>query len=236
VGKKIKKHPWKICPLGSYYVRAHYKTIKAKEHYWSAHCREGKTKKEVLTSDEIKEISKRFENEKLKMPKSYDFKARNGNKYDLLIAGWVKYWTDIFGTQTNITADFVKVLMMTESTFGKKSRAKTHNNSGVAMGLMQITDYTFKLAGEDKKELRDHVFNLKRKEVFEPEVNICLGVRWLFRKRDIAKYYLKKEPTLLQLAEEYKGIRNDKSLKAQKQREKFMEYLKEYRNVKSPKQ
>ena len=104
-----KKHSWKICPAGSYYVRAHYKTVNGKEFYWSAHCRQGKSKKEILTSDEIKEIAKRFKNEKLKMPKPYSFKAKNGNRYDLLIAGWVKYWTDIFGTQTNITADFVSL-------------------------------------------------------------------------------------------------------------------------------
>ena len=230
-----KKHPWKICPAGEYFVSAHYKTINGKEHFWSAHCRKGKSKKDILTSDEIKEIAKRFKNEKLKMPRSYNFKAPNGNEYDLLIAGWVKYWCDIFGSQTNITVDFVKILIMTESSFRNKVTAKTHNRQGEAIGLMQITDYTFKLTQEDGKELKSHVFNLKREEVFEPEVNICLGVRWLFRKRDIAKYYLKNEPSALQLAEEYKGIRNDKSNKSAKQRNEFMKYLKEYRNAKVPK-
>ena len=230
-----KKHPWKICPAGEYFVSAHYKTINGKEHFWRAHCRKGKSKKDILTSDEIKEIAKRFKNEKLKMPRSYNFKAPNGNEYDLLIAGWVKYWCDIFGSQTNITVDFVKILIMTESSFRNKVTAKTHNRQGEAIGLMQITDYTFKLTQEDGKELKSHVFNLKREEVFEPEVNICLGVRWLFRKRDIAKYYLKNEPSALQLAEEYKGIRNDKSNKSAKQRNEFMKYLKEYRNAKVPK-
>lgn len=86
---------------GSYYVKAHYKTINGKEHYWKSHCRKGSIKKEVLTTDEIHEMAIRFKNEKLKMPKPYNFNVRAnlGNKYDLLIAGWVKYWSDIFGNK-----------------------------------------------------------------------------------------------------------------------------------------
>jgi len=57
---------------------------------------------------------------------------------------------------------------------------------------MQITDYTLKLIQENQKELRNHAFNLKRDDLFDSNVNICVGVRWLFRKREIAKYFLKK--------------------------------------------
>lgn len=226
-----KKHVWKICPAGSYYVKAHYKTINGKEHYWKAHCRKGKGKKEVLTSDEIHAIAVRFKDEKLKMPKAYDFKVKGklGNKYDLIIAGWVRYWSDIFGNKTNITVDFVKILIMTESTFGNKALGKIKNTKLHAIGLMQITDYTFKLIKEDQKELRNHVFSIKRDYLYDPNINICVGVRWLFRKREIAKYYLKKEPTPLELAEEYKGIRNDKSPAANIQRKHFKDRSHEYK-------
>lgn len=231
---KIKKHPWKICPAGSYYVKGHYKTINGKKHYWNPHCREGKGKKDILTFDEIYEISNRFKDEKLKMPKPYDFKVSGnlGNKYDLLIAGWVKYWSDIFREQTNITVDFVKILAKTESTFGSNAMAKIKNSSSQAIGLMQITDYTFKLIQEDQTELRNHIFKLKRENLYDPNVNICVGVRWLFRKREIAKYYLKREPSQLELAEEYKGIRNDKSLAANKQRDNFKDASRDYKEAK----
>ena len=230
-----KKHPWKICPAGSYYVKAHFKTIKGKEHSWSAHCRKGRSKKEILNADEIHEISKRFKDEKLKMPKPYDFgvSSGRGNRYDLLIAGWVKYWNDIFNTKTNITVDFVKILIMSESTFGKRATAKIHNTQAKAIGLMQITDYTFKLIQENSKELRIHTFNLKREDLYDPNVNISVGVRWLFRKREIAKHFLKKEPSPLELAEEYKGIRNDRSIKANKQRTIFKDFSKKYREARS---
>ena len=229
-----KKHIWKICPTGSYYVRAHYKTINGKEHYWKAHCRQGKGKKEVLTSDEIHAIANRFKNEKLKMPKPYNFNVpgKLGNKYDLLIAGWVKYWSDIFDDKTNITVDLVKILIMTESTFGSKATAKIKNSKKQAIGLMQITDYTFKLIKEDQKELRNHVFRIRRDDLYDPNINICVGVRWLFRKREIAKYYLKKEPSPLELAEEYKGIRSDKSPRANKQRNNFKDASKDYKSAK----
>lgn len=157
---------------------------------------------------------------------------RIGNKYDLLIAGWVKFWSDVFGHQSKIDAGFVKTLIMTESSFQPKAKAETHNIPGEAIGLMQITDYTFKLLQENEKELRNHVFDIKRDELFDPNVNICVGVRWLFRKREIAKHYLKKEPAPLELAEEYKGIRNDQSILAKKQREHFKKYFKEYMDTK----
>ena len=119
----------------------------------------------------------------------------------------------------------------TESTFGKKAKAKIHNTSLQAIGLMQVTDYTFKLIQEDQKELRNHAFRIKRDDLFDPNINICVGVRWLFRKREIAKYYLKKEPSPLELAEEYKGIRNDKSAAAQRQRNNFKDALRDYKNA-----
>jgi len=232
-----KKHPWKICPASSFYVKGHYKMINGKKRYWAAHCRESRNKKEILNFDEILEISKRFKNEKLNMPKSYDFNVKDnlGSKFDLLIAGWLQYWTDIFGNNSNITVDFVKVLIMTESSFQKNANAKIPNSTYWAIGLMQITDYTFKLIHENSKELKDHAFSINREDLYDPNVNISVGIRWLFRKREIAKYFLKKEPSPLELAEEYKGIRNDKSVKAQKQRRIFIENLKKYENSKKSK-
>jgi hypothetical protein len=168
------------------------------------------------------------------MPKPYDFKVSGnlGNKYDFIIAGWVKYWSDIFSDQTNITVDFVKILMKTESTFGSNAMAKIKNSTSQAIGLMQITDYTLKLIQEDQTELQNHVFKIRRDDLYDPNVNICIGIRWLFRKREIAKYYLKKEPSQLELAEEYKGIRNDKSPAANKQRDNFKDASKDYKEAK----
>lgn len=227
-----KQHDWKICQAGSYFVKAHYKVINSKKHHWSAHCRKGKSTKSVLNLDEIHEISKNFNKTKLKMPTEYKFRSSIGNKYDLLIAGWSKYWQDVFKVQSKISPTFIKTLMMSESGFRKDVTATTHNRPGQAMGLMQITDYTFKLIQESEKELRNHAFRIKRKDLFDPNVNICVGVRWLYRKREIAKYFLKKEPSEFEIAQEYKGIRKDKSQKANGQRKNFKNLVKELKSAK----
>ena len=126
----------------------------------------------------------------------------------------------------------VKILMMTESSFNWNASATTHDRPGSAIGLMQITTFTHKLIQPESSELRDHSFKVTRKDLSDPNVNISVGVRWLFRKREIAKYYLKSEPTMLQLAEEYKGLRGDKSVNAEKIRIKFKQKIKEYQNGK----
>ncbi len=227
---KTRVHPWKICPIGSYYVKAHHKTIGGKKHLWGAHCRNSKTMVHIFNHDEIEEISRKFFTSSLSLPKKYDFgvKNRGGNEYDILIAGWVAFWTELLNIESAITPDFVKVLIMSESSFRTEVKAKTHDNPGHAIGLMQITTNTLKLMHEGGKELRDTAFAIKTEHLQNPTVNICLGIRWLFRKREIAKAYYKAEPTHLQLAEEYKGIRNDKSIAAKNQRDKFEKLWKEY--------
>lgn len=223
-----KKHPWKICDSGQTYVRAHNKTINGIEHSWGGHCRRIKSKKQILNKDEILEISKNFNKKLLKLPKAYNFNTKNGNKYDLLIAGWVQYWGELLGKDSQITPGFVKILMMSESSFNSKAKASTHDRPGRAIGLLQITSYTHRLIQPESKELKNHSFKINLENLIDPNVNICVAVRWLFRKKQIAKYFLKKEPTMLQLAEEYKGIRGDKSIKAKHQRDIFVKYKKKY--------
>lgn len=63
-----RKHPWKICPVGEFYIRTHPKTINGKEYTWK-----GNFKKEILTTAEIQAIADRFKNEKLKMLKLSSF-------------------------------------------------------------------------------------------------------------------------------------------------------------------
>lgn len=224
-----KSHPWRICPVGTHFVKSHYKkTESGTLARWDSHCRKNSRSKDLLNFDEIQEISSNFEHFNFSKPKTYDFGVDNGNAYDLLIGGWVKFWTDLLGDQTNITPDFVKVLIMSESSFRTSVFINTKNNSGRAIGLMQLTEATIKLLDIHQTEVSDFFFALSSKDLENPAANICAGVRWLFRKRDIAKSALKHEPSALELAEEYKGIRGDKSIGAITQRNFFLKKLKEY--------
>lgn len=66
-------------------------------------------------------------------------------------------------------------------------------------------------------------------EVFEPELNIAAGVRWLFRKRETASARLKRQATWEEAIAEYKDylhrkLKNPKA--SQKGMDVFHKYLK----------
>lgn len=48
-------------------------------------------------------------------------------------------------------------------------------------------------------------------------MNIAAGVRWLFRKREVAKTQLGHQPTWLETVFSYKGYLNSKTREAKKQ-------------------
>jgi hypothetical protein len=70
---------------------------------------------------------------------------------------------------------------------------------------MQITADTQKRLSGEKKELKDHLIILSDNEIYNPNKNICAGVRWLFRKRETAGARLKREPSWEEVLMEYKG-------------------------------
>ena len=93
---------------------------------------------------------------------------------------------------------------------------------------MQITNATRKLL-DDETELKDHHLTVTREDLNDPGVDICAGVRWSFRKREIASIVrLKRQATWTEAAEEYKGdlvglLHGNK--KTQKDVEPFLKYL-----------
>ena len=69
-----------------------------------------------------------------------------------------------------------------------------------------------------------------KKDLNDPNVNICAGVRWLFRKRDLASTKLKRTATWIEAGEEYKVdvkalLKGNK--KAQKDVAPFLKFLEE---------
>jgi len=95
---------------------------------------------------------------------------------------------------------------------------------------MQITNGTRKILGNEKGELKDQYVTATKKDLNDPNVNICAGVRWLFRKRDLASTKLKRTATWIEAGEEYKGdvkalLKGNK--KAQKDVAPFLKFLEE---------
>jgi soluble lytic murein transglycosylase-like protein len=136
-------------------------------------------------------------------PLDLEFKGK-GNQYDDLIAGWVAYWNDIFPSKTPLDPNLVKALISTESGFNPNVLANKKNQNS-ARGLMQLTNDTRKILGDEKEELKEHFVSVTRKELNDPSINICAGVRWLHHKRKLLPSKLKREATWEETINAYKG-------------------------------
>ncbi len=206
----IKSHPWRLCPIGEHWVRRHPKNLtsgKVTDH--DGHCRKNKkSKSEFYHGDELKLIAETHfgtlvsDREAMPVPDSLGFP--NGNKYDLLIAGWTKFWNEVLRPGDPLSPDFVKALIATESSF---NLVKDQTSSdGPARGLIQITDSSRKILQDLKGELKDHHIKLSIEESRDPVTNIGAGIRWLHYKKLYAKRILKREATWEDAVIFYKGL------------------------------
>jgi hypothetical protein len=214
----LKNHPWRLCPMGEHWVKTHPLTVPAsgkgptRKTVRQGHCQlNPKRKSEFYTSDELKEIAEihfktlMSDPEAMPIPDSLSFP--NGNKYDLLIAGWTKFWNEILKPEDPPTPDFIKALIATESSFNLVKDQKS--SDGLARGLIQVTDSTRKILQNLKGELRNHHIELNVEESRDPVTNIAAGIRWLHHKKFLAEDRLKRKVTWEEASAEYKGILND---------------------------
>ncbi len=225
------RSPWRVCPLGEHWVRRHskyLKTGKLTDH--DGHCRKNPSKKDLLKGDEMDLISimDLFLNPKVKVSKK-NLKLplvslERQNKYDDLISGWTAYWNNIFQLKNPLHPNHVKALIATESTFDPEVKAFNPAPTGPAIGLMQMTEQASRWAKDYKLgEYRDHFIDLEYEELSDPNRNIALGVRHLFRKRETAKGALKREPSWLEVLMDYKGMLRSKTPKSKAVRIKLSE-------------
>ncbi len=214
VKKKIQKrpslaaHPWRLCPAGQYYrkgssVHPYVRTdgTHVNSHHRSGTCAFNPSGKDQLYPEEINEMAKKHFANKLSMPCS-----KENNKFDLCIAGWTKYWNDIFKELPRLDPNLVKALIQSESTFRERVTYNDKKNKPVAWGLMQIRNPTRRILGDEKGELKDHYLTLTKDDLLNGNVNICAGIRWLFHKRALASNKLKRSATWMEAIIEYKGL------------------------------
>jgi hypothetical protein len=207
---ETKSHPWRLCPIGEHWVRRHPKQLnsgKITDH--DGHCRENKKSKlEFFHADELIMIAQahfdslNFDPEAIPVPDSLGFP--NGNKYDLLIAGWTKFWNDVLKPKDPLDPNFVKALIATESSFNLVKDQSSHD--GPARGLIQITETSRKILQDLKGELKNHHIKLSVEESRDPVTNIGAGIRWLHYKKLYAKRILKREATWEDAVIFYKGL------------------------------
>lgn len=223
-----RRHPWRKCPYGQHWVRTHPLSVPPSEKHPEGystmrenHCANNPSGKDQLYCGEIHEIaSERFTGLN-GAPAANALGYDNGNTFDHLIRGWVRYWNEVLAPAEPLDPDVVKALIATESGFDP---AAWNHEKGkrAAYGLMQVTNATVQLL-KDPRELRDHFVNLDQNDMKDPNLSICAGVRWLFRKKDLAQVRLKRSATWREAVREYKGYKpTDKD---QSGMEKFDERL-----------
>jgi hypothetical protein len=235
---KQKNHPWRICPGGQHWVNVHTLTVPVSKKNPDGKttrgpfCRNNPSHKDQIYEDEILQIVKKHFGRLKKLPNENNLGRKNGNNYDRIIAGWVKYWNEILNPEKKLDSNFVKALISSESDFREQEKALASKGNW-ARGLMQVTDETLAILKDEKGELRDHLINIDQKDIYDPALNICAGVRWLFHKKKLLEHKLKKSVTWEEAAMEYKGYTNlikrgDKS--ALRQREKLRNRYRELLN------
>jgi len=58
---------------------------------------------------------------------------------------------------------------------------------------------------DEKGELKDHLINLTREDLYDPNLSVCAAIRWLFYKRDRASAKLDRSATWEEGILEYKS-------------------------------
>ncbi len=229
-----KTHSWRLCPSGEHWVRKHpLRTPPSKKNPAGGlttrreHCARNPTGKDQLYPDEIQEMTERNFPKVKEKPCPIDLgftKKYKGSQYDDLIAGWTKYWNEVLEPEFPLDPNVVKALIASESGFNPK-RLADRKNGNSARGLLQITNKTRKILGDEKGELKDHYLTLTREDLNNPSNNICAGIRWLFRKRDIASSLLKRTATWEEAIAEFKGTRTATKTRATELMETYNRYL-----------
>ena len=225
---KLKKiHPWRICPDGQHWVRDHMRSnTKQGVH---GYCRHNKSGKDLIHELEIDEIAdKYFGKIKGKIcTKTLGF--AQANKFNELIVGWTKYWNDIFSPSEPLDPNLVKAIIATESGFRSSSENSGNKKIGKAIGLMQITEESYKILKDESGELKNHFVILDLNDLYRSNQNICAGIRWLFRKREIASAKLKRQASWIEAVAEYKSYLKEFSKNAK--HKKMNEFIEKYETL-----
>lgn len=218
-----KDHPtavqkWRQCPLGQHYRRSLYqhpytrndKPVRGSHH--RATCVRNTSGKDEIYSDELEIIARKYFSDLSGPPFKDDFEFKSkGNKYDAFIRGWTQYWNDVLKPTIPLDPSLVKALIASESSFKSTSENKV-GPGNKARGLLQITDESLKILRDENGELRDHLVTVYQNEMSNPNLNIAAGIRWLFRKKEIADSRLGENSTWRDAVAFYKSVKSSDNL------------------------
>ncbi len=225
-------HPWRPCPLGQHWVTGHTKNRisslgKPFVQTVAGFCRDNPSHQDHLYADEIHEIAKRQFSDLSGSPAIDDFKYKSeGNRYDSFIRGWTRYWNEVLKPEELLDPNIVKALIATESSFDPMQWNHRRGKNS-ARGLMQVINESVQLL-KNPKELSDHFVSLDENDMTDPNLNICAGIRWLFRKKQLAEAKSKQPLSWREAIAAYKGVKPDEK----RLMPRFDDYLQQLRRQK----
>lgn len=198
------QHPWRLCPSGQHWVRLHSRSNAPSV---KGYCRTNFSHKDQIYPFEMNEIAEsRFSKlRKGDLPNQGLEEYDGSNAYDPLIGGWTRFWNEVLQPDVPLDPNLVKALIATESRFKVKAEIWAGKRAGMARGLMQVTDWSAEILKDEKGELLDYLVNVSQKELYEPNLNIGAGIRWLFRKRETASATLKRKADWVEAVADYKS-------------------------------
>lgn len=213
--KKVlpKVHLWRPCPYGRHWVvTQRYRVPPSKIHpdgSWavqSGHCRANPSGKDCLYPDDINAVATNHFGSLTGPPAANPLDwPKKGNRYNSLIRGWTQYWNDVLKPKLPLDPDLIKALIASESSFNRLAWNQLRGQKS-ASGLMQVLNSTVPLLN-DPKELRDHFVNIDREDLEDPNMNICSGIRWLFRKKQIEETKAEDSVSWRDAVAAYKGVK-----------------------------
>lgn len=222
--KQSQKHPWRLCPAGKHWVRLH---SRSNAPLVKGYCRTNFSHKDQIYHAEMGEIAEGHfaKLKKTDLPNLGLEEYEGSDKYDQLIGGWTRYWNEVLKPDVPLDPNLVKALIATESRFKPNAKVRAGKRAGIARGLMQVTDWTAEILKDEKGELLDHLVNADQKELYDPNLNIAAGIRWLYRKRETASAKLKKKADWIWAAADYKSyLEPYKKNQKHKQMNKLIEH------------
>ncbi len=156
----------------------------------------------ALDPDEIASTFKNYDRKNLVLPtkkKITDFK--NSDDYDDFIAVWTDFFNKKMELNPPLDPDVIKALIASESRF------ELNPENPLAFGIAQITKATLKIVQDPSGEARTFIFHkVRQKDLMNPSIAIPIAIRWLSRKKALAKSKLGREPNAEEIILEYKGL------------------------------
>lgn len=216
VEQKPKSHPWRQCPIGEHWVKAHPMKVPTSSKNPQGttnrigHCALNPKRNKIIIADfiepdEIYYIEEKYFKKLVGAPTADNLGFENGNKYDSLIRGWTIYWNDVFKPGESLDPNLVKALIGSESSFNANPKPQNAGVAGKARGLIQLTDQAVNALSRPNNEIKDHYVKLTKDDTLDPRICIAAGIRWLFHKKRLASGKLGREATWEEAIAEYKA-------------------------------